>query len=35
MLDYIDIILNDFDKADPMGSGINSSAEPDTLFYTN
>ena len=32
MLDYIDEILNTFDKANPTGDGTKSSSEPDIIF---
>jgi hypothetical protein len=32
MFDYIDKIINAFDKAEPMGGGTKSSAAPDALF---
>ena len=32
MLDYIDEILNTFDKADTTGGGTESSAAPSIIF---
>jgi hypothetical protein len=32
ILDYVDEILTDFDKAEPKGGGTNTSAAPDSLF---
>jgi hypothetical protein len=32
MFDYIDEIINAFDKAEPKGGGSKSSAAPDDLF---
>jgi hypothetical protein len=32
MFDYIDEIINAFDKAEPKGGGTKSSAAPDNLF---
>ena len=32
MLEYIDEILDAFDKSDPIGGGTKSSAEPDMIF---
>jgi hypothetical protein len=35
MFDYIDEIINAFDKAEPKGGGTKSSAAPDNLFKVN
>jgi hypothetical protein len=32
MFDYVEEILTDFDKAEPKGGGMNTSAAPDSLF---
>jgi hypothetical protein len=32
MFDYVDEIINAFDKAEPKGGGTKSSAAPDDLF---
>jgi hypothetical protein len=32
MFDYIDKIIDAFDRAEPKGSGMKSSAAPDDLF---
>jgi hypothetical protein len=35
MFNYIDAIINAFDKAEPKGGGTKSSAAPDNLFKVN
>jgi hypothetical protein len=35
MFDYINEIINNFDKAEPKGGGTKSSAAPDDLFKVN
>ena len=35
ILDYIDEIIDAFDKADPTGGGTKSSAAPDIIFDIN
>jgi hypothetical protein len=35
MFDYVDEIINAFDKAEPKGGGTKSSAAPDDLFKVN
>ncbi len=35
MLDYVDEIIDAFDKAEPKGGGTKSSAAPDNLFKVN
>jgi hypothetical protein len=35
MFDYINEIINAFDKAEPKGVGTKSSAAPDDLFKVN
>jgi hypothetical protein len=35
MFDYIDEIINAFDKAEPRGGSTESSAAPDNLFKVN
>jgi hypothetical protein len=35
MYDYIDKIINAFDKAEPKGGGTKSSTAPDDLFKVN
>jgi hypothetical protein len=35
MIDYVDEIINAFDKAEPKGGGTKSSAAPDDLFKVN
>jgi hypothetical protein len=35
MFDYVDEIINAFDKAEPRGGGTKSSAAPDNLFKVN
>jgi hypothetical protein len=32
MFDYVDKIINAFDKAEPKGGGTKSSAAPDDIF---
>jgi hypothetical protein len=35
MLDYVNKIINAFDKKEPKGGGTKSSAAPDNLFKVN
>jgi hypothetical protein len=35
MFDYVNKIINPFDKAEPKGGGTKSSAAPDNLFKVN
>jgi hypothetical protein len=35
MFDYVDEIINSFDKAEPKGGGTKSSAAPDDLLKVN
>jgi hypothetical protein len=35
MFDYVNKIINDFDKAEPKGGGTKSSTAPDNLFKVN
>jgi hypothetical protein len=35
MFDYVDEIINAFDKAEPKGGGTKSSTAPDDLFKVN